>query len=196
MIIQGYDVQFDEASHQYTVDGIPVISVTQYIKKIFSGDKYEGVSDSVLQAAAIRGTALHNAVEVYEQDGLESNEIQEFRDYLFLKKRYKFNVLECEKMVLLVLPNLGIIMAGRFDQLQEQDGLLTIADLKNTATLDKEYLALQLNLYALAYRQSYGKQIEQLKGIWLYKGKRKYVDIPLNPGLTMDILERGTYKND
>lgn len=193
MIIQGHEVIFEEEGHQYYVDGSPVPSVTQFIKQVMTGDKYEGVSDSVLRQAAERGTRLHNAIEVYEQDGLESNEIQEFRDYLFLKKRFKWETLESEKMVLLYLPQIDKVLAGRFDQLQMQGGLLTIADIKNTSALDKDYLALQLNLYKLAYEQSYGKQIYQLKGIWLYGGKRKYVDIPTNPGLTMDILERGTY---
>ena len=69
-----------------------------------------------------------------------------------------------------------------------------IADIKTTATLDKEYLAYQLNLYRVGYMQSYGEDIAQLYGVHLREDKRKLVKIPINEGAAWDIIneyERG-----
>lgn len=182
-----HSVDFNEDLHQYKVDGHEVLSVTQFIKRL-NPDKYTGVSEKTLQSASKRGTALHNAVEIYEQDGLPSNDIQEFRDYCFLKKHYGWEVVAQEKVV--VLQYRGVTLAGRFDQLQQLGDKLIIADLKNTATLDKEALAIQLNLYKMAFEQTYEMQVDGLKGIWLYKGKRKYIDIPVNYEHTIELLEQ------
>lgn len=192
MRIQGREVIFDEEKHSYTVDGHRAISVTQAVRK-FTPNKYSAVSEKTLREASIRGTRLHNAIEVYEQDGLESDELQEFRDYRFLKSRYKWEVLESEKMVLYCLDDL--VICGRFDQLQKVGDKTVLADIKNTSTLDKEYLGLQLNLYRMALKQSYGIEADELRGIWLYKGKRKYVLIPKNDEIIDELIRRLNEKN-
>ena len=192
MRIQGREVIFDEEKHAYTVDGTRAISVTQAVRK-FTPNKYSAVSEKTLREASIRGTRLHNAIEVYEQDGLESEELQEFRDYRFLKSRYKWEVLESEKMVLYCQDDL--VICGRFDQLQKVGDKTVLADIKNTSTLDKEYLGLQLNLYRMALKQSYGIETDELRGIWLYKGKRKYVPIPINEEIVNEMIKEIYEKN-
>ena len=186
MRIQGKEVIFDEERHAYTVDGIQAISVTQAVRKHLP-DKYTAVDRKTLHEASVRGTRLHNAIEIYEQDGLESNELQEFRDYVFLKSRYGWKVIDNEKMVLYC--HKDIVICGRFDQLQRIGDKVILADIKNTSTLDKEYLGLQLNLYRKALKQSYGVDVDELRGIWLYKGKRKYVSIPINDEIIDELME-------
>lgn len=186
MKLNEYEVEFNEQDHQYTVNGDDVISVTQFIGQLYP-DKYSFVRKDVLDNASQRGTTVHNNIQVYEEDGLESNNYQEFRDYIFLKKHYGWETLACEKMV--VIQHKELVMCGRFDQLQLLDNKLVIADIKSTSTLDKNSLAIQLNLYKIGFEQTYGETIDGLKGIWLYKGKRKYVDIPINKSHTLTILE-------
>lgn len=186
MRIQGKEVIFDEERHAYTVDGIQAISVTQAVRKC-KPDKYTTVNAKTLHEASVRGVRLHNAIEIYEQDGLESNELQEFRDYCFLKSRYGWEVTDSEKMVLYCRDDL--VICGRFDQLQRIGDKVILADIKNTSTLDKEYLGLQLNLYRKALKQSYGVDVDGLRGIWLYKGKRKYVSIPINDEIIDELME-------
>ena len=71
----------------------------------------------------------------------------------------------------------------------EMNGEIGGADIKRTATLDKNYLAYQLNLYRIAYRQCYGKEWTFLKGIHLREEKRKFVDIPLAEALAWDLVD-------
>lgn len=192
MIIQGKEVIFNEDLHAYTVNGTRAISVTQAVRK-YLPDKYIAVGAKTLLEASKRGTRLHNAIEIYEQDGLESEEIQEFRDYRFLKSRYKWEVIESEKMVLYT--DKDIVICGRFDQLQRIGDKVILADIKNTSALDKEYLGLQLNLYRMALKQSYGIDADELRGIWLYKGKRKYVSIPINEEIVNEMIKEIYEKN-
>jgi hypothetical protein len=65
-----------------------------------------------------------------------------------------------------------------------------VADIKTTSTLNKEYLAYQLNLYRLGVLQCYPDlgSITKLYGIHIREDKRKLVEIPVNEGVAWDIL--------
>jgi len=190
-IINNKKVTFDEACHQYEVNGKKCISVTQLLKFKYPR-KYEGISNHVLQAKAKVGTELHNAIEIYETYGIERNDLIEFRNYKFLKKRFKWWVEETEVPILLEYKDLYV--CGRLDQVQkllnEKVGCsVGLADIKHTSSLDKEYLAYQLNLYRLGYIQSYNRPVDFLKGIHLNRDDRKYVDIPINENIAYELLE-------
>ena len=75
------------------------------------------------------------------------------------------------------------------DLLLDVDGEFTIADIKTTSVLNKEYLAYQLNLYRVAFEQSYKMEIGRLYGIHLREHKRKLVEIPINDLIVKEILE-------
>lgn len=184
--INGDIVEFDEEKHAYFCNGERCISVTQLLKFKFPG-KYDGIDPNVLKRAAERGTFLHECVEMYEKYGLEANEYQEFRNYLFLKKTFKFTVLDCE--IPIILKYKDLVICGQTDLLIEEKGLIGLADEKYTAVCDKEYLGYQLNLYRLGVMQSYNKQIDILRGIHLKNEKRKYLELPINEEMTYQLLD-------
>ena len=72
------------------------------------------------------------------------------------------------------------IAAGRLDLVLEMGGQIGGADIKRTSKLDKQYLAYQLNLYRIAYRQCYGVEWQFLRGIHLRESVRKFVSIPID----------------
>lgn len=183
--IQHYTLEFDEESHTYLVDGIIVPSVTQLLKEQF-GHKYDGVPEEILKRASQRGTEVHEAIERYIKTG-EETELPEMRGFKFLQKVYHFTPIESEVPVILF--DKEPIAAGRLDLVLEMDGKIGGADIKRTAALDKEYLAYQLNLYRIAYKQSYGVEWQFLKGIHLRDDKRKMVDIPINEEKTMEFIK-------
>lgn len=184
--INGDILEFDEETHTYWVNGEKRPSVTQVLKFKFS-NKYDGIDPNVLAQAAERGTYYHECVEMYEKYGIESNEIQEFRNYLFLKDKFKFKVLDCEIPIIIKYKNL--IICGRTDLLIEENNQIGICDEKFTAICDKEYLAYQTNLYRLGVQQSYGKQVDILRGLHLKKEKRKYLQLPINEEITYQLLD-------
>lgn len=191
--INGHVLEYFDDEHVYLVDGIIVPSITQILKYKFGG-KYNGVSKSVLQKASEKGTMVHEAIEKYCKYGYESD-LPELRNFKFLQRAYKFDVIENEVPVILSFDGKPV-SAGRLDLVIEkigEDGVLHgergIADIKRTSTLDKEYLAYQLNLYRIAYQQCYGTKIDFLKGIHLREEKRKYVDIPINEEMAIELVK-------
>ena len=184
--IAGRVLEYVDDSHTYVCDGIIVPSITQSLKTRFN-NKYAGVDRVTLNRAAQRGTEVHRAIEMYCKTDEESD-LPELRDFKFLQKTYKFNVLANETPVILFKDSQPIL-AGRLDMVIEIDGQLGLADIKSTSVLDKEYLAYQLNLYRIAYKQSYGIETDFLRGLHLRKGARKFVQIPINEQLAWDLVD-------
>lgn len=176
-VVDGRTLEFFEDEHIYLVDGVIVPSITQILSFRF-GRKYAHVRKDVLERAAKAGTAVHEAIENYCKTG-EECDLPELRNFKFLKRQYGFEVLENEVPVILFLAD-EPIAAGRLDLVLTIAGSVGGADIKRTSTLDKTYLAYQLNLYRIAYRQCYGIEWEFLKGIHLRDDVRKFVDIPIN----------------
>lgn len=184
--IKGKPLEFIPDGHIYVYDGIVLPSVTTILKSKFGG-KYQAVNEAVLNRASELGTQVHEAIELYEQKGEESS-LKELRNWKFLKKAYGFNCLSNEVPVVL-FDDGEPIACGRLDLVLEQDGKIGLGDIKRTSSLDKNYLAYQLNLYRLAYQQCYGQQIEFLKGVHLRDDVRKYVDIPINEEFILEFIE-------
>ena len=185
--IKGYTLEYDDDTHTYIVDGVIVPSVTQILGVKF-GNKYAGVDHATLERAASRGTAIHEAIEKYCKGDETQIEVKEVRNFRFLINYHVLNVLENETPVIIAKDGTPIA-AGRLDLiLKDVNEERTIADIKTTSTLDKEYLAYQLNLYRIGYMQSYGIDITQLYGIHLREDKRKLIKIPINARAAWDII--------
>lgn len=184
--INGYTLEYYDDTHTYLVDGIIVPSITQILKVKF-GNKYNAVNPTVLKRASEKGTAVHDAIERYCKTGEES-EFPEVRNFKFLQKQYKFEVLENEVPVILFDGDVPI-SAGRLDMVIQMGDKIGGADIKRTSALDKNYLAYQLNLYRIAYRQCYGTEWEFLRGIHLREDVRKFVNIPINEDMTWKLIE-------
>lgn len=183
--IKDHTLEYLDDGHIYLVDGVIVPSITQMMKIRF-GKKYENVNRNVLMKATNSGIAVHEAIEKYCRFG-ETSDIVELHNFQFLQKKFKFEVLDNECPVILFV-NDEPMFAGRLDMVIKVDNQIGLADIKSTSQLDKEYLAYQLNLYRIAYRQSYGEEAEVLKGIHLKKDIRKFVDIPINENFTWEFI--------
>lgn len=183
--IKGGVLEYIDETHTYLYDGVVLPSITQLLKVKF-GNKYNGISKETLERAAVQGTAVHKAIEDYEQDKTESN-LPELRNYKFLKRAYNFECIDNEVPVVLFVDG-EAVACGRLDLVLQEDGKIGLGDIKRTSALDKNYLAYQLNLYRIAYQQRYGTQIEFLRGLHLREDTRKYVTLPINENLVSEIL--------
>ena len=178
-IVADRTLEFIEYGHIYLVDGVIVPSITGIVRKVL-GEKYDRVPRDVLNKASEHGTAVHAEIASLGDTEDESKiTFDETRNFLFLKRHYGFSVVENE-VPLILFDKDEPIAAGQCDLVLIENGMLVGADMKTTSSLDRHYLSAQLNLYRRAYEQSYGKRWELLKGIWLRKDKRKYVDIPID----------------
>lgn len=182
--INNHIVEFIEEQHIYLVDGVIVPCVSNILAYKFND--YSGVSRDVLQRASELGTELHRSIELYEQEGITSD-LKEFKNYLFLKKQFKFENIANELPVLYEKGG-RVLFVGTLDQIIEIDGKLGINDFKRVSAPNKTKIAYQLNLYKMAYEQSYGKKIEFLSYTHLRETVRKFHELPINEKVTEDLL--------
>ena len=183
--INGGFLEYIDESHTYLFDGVVLPSVTQLLQKKF-GNKYDGIPKNVLERAAERGTALHKAIEDYEYQGIET-ELMELDNWILLKEEHGFSVIGNEIPVVLFKDG-EAVSAGRCDLFLANNGVFGLGDIKRTYRLDRKYLTYQLNIYRVAFMQSYDIAIDFLRGVHLREQVSKYVEIPVDESLVDEII--------
>lgn len=123
---------FDEAAHVYTVDGVPVPSVTQLLAPI--KQDFSMVRADVLEAKRELGSAVHLACEYDDNDELDGDQCDALvMGYVEAWRRFRrekrADVLENERKIF--HPTLGY--AGTLDRLMQFDGEAWLIDLKTSA---------------------------------------------------------------
>ena len=146
---------FYDETHRYTVDGEEVPSVSE-LTRFLSRELYSDVNQTILDAAASRGTSVHKAAEALDKFG--SVEIGD--EYLPYMKAYlsflKEKKPEWEKIEWPV--NNGTLYAGTIDSYGALDGQKAIVDIKTTANIDKGHRVLYTaaqNLYRMAIENNH-----------------------------------------
>lgn len=183
--LNNHILEFDENSHIYIVDGLIVPCVTDILSRKYKD--YDGVSQETLKRAANLGTKLHKAIEIYEKKGITNNS-EEFKNYLFLKKHYKIENIDNE-VPIIYEENGKVLFAGTLDQIYRIDNKLGINDFKRVSAPNKEKIALQVNLYKIGYEQTYHKNIEILSFMHLREEKRKFYKLPVNEEMAMKLVK-------
>ncbi len=191
--IQGHTLEYFDDDHLYLVDGVIVPSITEILKIRF-GNKYDFVDRETLKRASDEGTRVHDAIEHLVRTG-EVIDLPEVRNFLFLQRQYNFDLYDAEVPVILWMDD-EPVSAGRCDLVLVMDGKIGGADIKRTSALDKEYLSYQLNLYRTAFRQSYGAEWEFLRGIHLRGDVRRFVNIPINEDVALEIVQEWRNNNE
>lgn len=183
--IKGGTLEYFDDTHTYLYDGLILPSVTQILGVKYRND-YASVPPAVLNNAAQRGTAVHKAIENFNvsdyDDGSEA-----VRNFKFLQKQYGFEVLDSELPLVIFKDDIPIA-CGRLDMTMLIDGQTGIADIKTVSALNKEKIAYQLNLYRIGLMQSYGVDAKFLKIIHIRDGIRKFIDSPINEGMTWKLV--------
>ena len=185
--IDKYFIEFFPKEHLYICNGIILPSITTILKKKF-GNKYQGVDERILEVARQNGTEMHQAIQDYEEDGINDLNNRELQNYIFLKKHYKWQVIASEIPVILFLDDVPVAV-GRLDQIIEINGERGVNDFKRVSVLDKEYLAYQTNLYKIAYEQTYHIPLSFVSGTHLREEKRKFYKLPVNEEMAMKLVK-------
>lgn len=185
--IKGGTLEYFDDTHTYLYDGLMLPSVSQILSTKYRNE-YASVPPAVLNNAAKRGTAVHKAIENYNNSGYDDGS-EAVRNFKFLQKQYGFEVLDSELPLVLFKDDIPIA-CGRLDMTMLMDGETGIADIKTVSSLNKEKIAYQLNLYRIGLMQSYGVDAKFLKIIHLRDGIRKVIDCPVNEGMAWELIEK------
>lgn len=191
--IKGGTLEYFDETHTYLYDGLMLPSVSQILGAKFRNE-YASVPPAVLNNAAQRGTAVHKAIENYNNSGYDDGS-EAVRNFKFLQKQYGFEVLDSE-LPIVIFKNDMPIACGRLDMTMFIDGQIGIADIKTVSTLNKEKIAYQLNLYRIGLMQSFVVDAQFLKIIHLRDGIRKVIDSPVNEDMTWKLIDKFLEENE
>lgn len=185
-------LEFDEATHTYSIDGIVLPSVTQIISEIMP-NKYANVNKRVLNEKAKFGTTGHKIIERLDVTNIENaknlvrmieNKSLEIciREYLRLVSKYNIKPCIHEMRV-----RYGYIYAGTLDMIADVNKKLSLIDVKFTSALDKEYLEWQLGMYSLALNREL--LFDKYYCLWLPKGDLGQL-VEIKPKTTDEIISK------
>lgn len=166
------ELTFEEKWHTYHLNGLEVPSVTTVMKPL-SNDFYSTVDPEVLNRAASRGTAIHNAAENYAKFGIEdvppayAGYFDGFRQWW---DDAKPEILATEHK----LYHKILRYAGTADLLCIINGKLTLVDYKTSAQVNTKLCAIQLEAYDRAL-ESHGIKVEDRLILHLSKTGHKAV---------------------
>lgn len=135
---------FDEAKHEYTVDGRVIPGVTTILAPLMD---FSMVDPALLEAGRQLGSAVHRATELYDQDDLDLETLPvEITPYLTAWQRFR---VECDFVpdsieTRLHHPIMGF--AGTSDRTGSIRGKHAVVDIKKMLTLGP-VIGLQLAAY-------------------------------------------------
>ena len=152
------ELEFEDGTHTYKLLGVVIPSVSAIMEPL-SNAKYKGISEATLNNAADKGTAVHNSIENYlkfEIGDVPPEHRGYFEAFLDWWNTYHPQVVSSEVKVYHKLMQYG----GTIDMLVYMDGVLTLVDIKTTATLSDMTCGVQLEAYSQALK-SLGVAIER-----------------------------------
>jgi hypothetical protein len=172
---------FESATHTYRWNGVIVPSVTQCLKTAGVID-YSMIPQDILQRAAIRGTAVHRACELFDLDTLDESTLDAeigaylegykafLRDTGFQPARVERRIYHPEHQY-----------AGTLDRTGSINGQFAVVDIKTGIMLDGHRAQLAAYTMALPMPRRYRRFGLQLTG----DGGYRVHEFPMRD-LTMD----------
>lgn len=146
-------IEFDAEKHEYTVGGVKIPSVSDILAPL-NAERYGNINAMVLQEAARKGTAVHEATEQIDY-GLDPEENPEIEGYLeayysFLFDHYcDWKMIE-QPVAFCRAENEPPLYCGTVDRFGVVDDDLAVVDIKTYASMTTEAqmtAASQLALY-------------------------------------------------
>ena len=151
-------VVFDSEHHTYTLEGQQLSGVTPIVHWLFP-DTYKWIPQSVLNAAADYGSAVHLKCEMYDSLGICNDDV--VASYKNLIDASGLNVACSEYLV-----SDEQHIASCIDKVFDNDDL---GDVKTTSKVHEKNVQVQLSIYAYLYELQTGRKAGKLWLIWLPK---------------------------
>ena len=180
------DLTFIEDSHTYLLDGQELPSVS-HLCRFLRREVYQNVPQWQLEAAALRGTAVHAATEVLDATG--AAEIgDEYLPYLTAYRSFLLDHAPLWAMTEHPIYHPTLHYAGTIDRYGYIDGHRAIVDIKTTYTVHKPLTRAQLNLYRLML-EAQGWAVDKLYILHLKRdGSYRLIGIPFDDDLPHALL--------
>lgn len=156
-------VQFDEATHTYTLDGVELPSVT-YIIRYLAVDKANNADPNMALMARERGSAVHEATVVYDYSGKIPDDFPaEYAPYLEAYVQFVRDYAPNWILTEYRMANEMLGFAGTLDRFGVIDGYFCILDIKTSYKVDMPSLSAQLAAYMSLLYKEYSKEYPPAK---------------------------------
>lgn len=176
-------IDFNEEKHEYSVGGVKVPSVSEILAPL-SADRYRDLNPAVLQQAAARGTAIHEATQAIDY-GAEPEPNPDLEGYIaaymsfLLDHNVEWDMIE-QIVYYQRFPEEKPVFCGTIDRFGSVDGRKAVVDIKTYASLNTDGMisaSCQTALYASAL-ESMGVDADARYLLHLKKdGKYRLVDL-------------------
>lgn len=156
-------VVFDKASHRYHLGNKELKGITSTLVRRAYPDTYKDIPEEVLMKAASRGTAIHEAIEDYEERSILSDK-SELMSYVRIKESNGLEHVASEYIV-----TDGESYASAIDHVfVDAEGNIILADIKTTSEKHYENVACQLSIYKRFFeQQNPDLKVGHIALIWL-----------------------------
>lgn len=166
-------VLFNKASHRYHLDGKVLQGITSTLVRRAYPDTYKDIPEEKLMRAASRGTAIHQAIEDYEEQSILSDKA-ELMSYVRIKESNGLEHVASEYLV-----TDGERYASAIDHVfVDAEGNIILADIKTTSEKHYENVACQLSIYKRFFeQQNPSLKVTKIVLIWLRGEKEEYREL-------------------
>ena len=163
-------VDFNQDAHTYSLDGKILQGITGMLGRQLFPHKYDGISQSIMDNAAARGSMIHEQIELYDADIITEATNHELSSYIKIKADNNLLTLANEYLV-----TDREFFASAIDLVFTNGIGVILADIKTTYKLDKEYVRWQLSIYAYFFElQNPDLKVSELRAVWLRNEKYEY----------------------
>lgn len=177
---------FLQSSHTYILDGEQLPCVSELIHPLHAAI-YGEVSPSVMEQAAIRGSAVHAATEALDAAGqaqIPEEYLPHVQAYVRFIAEHSVRWRFTEKP--LYHPSLRY--AGTIDRYGLVDGGFVLMDIKTTYAVNRALVRAQLSLYCMMLRAR-GIPVDKLMVLHLKKdGSYRLIEIPFDQPLAISLI--------
>ena len=168
LVLNNCGVVFNRDAHTYTLGDLTLSGITGIIKKMLFPDKYKDIPQAVLEKAAARGTAIHEACEMADTMGVVPP-IDVVQKYVAERERLGLTPIANEYTV-----TDGKNIASNIDVIwrKGKGASVILGDFKTTSERDKEYVSWQLSIYKWLFELVNPKvKVSGLKVVWMHPDK-------------------------
>lgn len=180
------ELTFIEKTHVYLLGGEELPCVSD-LCRFLSREIYKDAPVWQVEAAALRGTAVHAATQALDTAAVAEIP-EEYLSYLLAYKAFLGAHSVQWELVEAAMYHPELLYAGTIDRYGLLNGKRTLLDIKTTYTVHRPLCKASLNLYRLLL-EARGKGVEQLCILHLKKdGTFRLVKIEMDDALPMALI--------
>lgn len=180
------DLEFREKDHIYLLDGENVPCVSD-LCRFLHREIYKDAPLWQVEAAAVRGTAIHAATQLLDDVG-RAQIAEEYLPYLLAYKAFLKDHSVSWELIEHAMYHPTFRYAGTIDRYGQLDAEFVLVDIKTTYTVYKPLSRAQLNLYRLMLIAR-GYRVERMYILHLKRdGTYKLVSIEMDEPLAQALI--------